>query len=64
MYNNFEISLVVFMLKITTNDAIIYTNLHYNIHIHCPPNIIWKVTDKKKTFEKLLGYLSFQKPRC
>ena len=33
-------------------------------HISCPPNIIWKVTDKKKTFEKHLGYLSFQKPQC
>ena len=27
MYNNFEISLVVFMLNITTNHAITYTNL-------------------------------------
>ena len=26
MYNNFEISLVVFMTNITTNHAIIYTN--------------------------------------
>ena len=33
-------------------------------HINCPPNIIWKVTDKKETFEKLLGYLTFQKPWC
>ena len=29
-YNNLEISLVVFMPKITTNLAINYTNLHYN----------------------------------
>ena len=28
MYNNFEISLVVFMPNITTNHAIIYTNNH------------------------------------
>ena len=27
MYNNFEISLVVFMPNITTNHAITYTNL-------------------------------------
>ena len=28
MYNNFEISLVVFMPNITTNHAITYTNTH------------------------------------
>ena len=28
MYNNFEISLVVFMPNITTNHAITYTNEH------------------------------------
>ena len=27
MYNNFEISLVVFMPNVTTNHAITYTNL-------------------------------------
>ena len=27
MYNNFEISLVVFMPNITTNNAITYTNI-------------------------------------
>ena len=29
-YNNFEISLMVFMPNITTNHAIIYTNYHLN----------------------------------
>ena len=29
MYNNFEISLVIFMPNITTNNAIIYTNSSY-----------------------------------
>ena len=31
MYNNFEISLVVFMPNITTNHAITYTNYHPTI---------------------------------
>ena len=33
MYNNFEISLVVFMPNITTNHAITYTNKTKNILI-------------------------------
>ena len=30
-YNNFEISLVVFMQNITTNHAITYTNIHRSL---------------------------------
>ena len=30
-YNNFEISLVVNMLNITTNHAITYTNFHFSL---------------------------------
>ena len=33
MYNNFEISLVVFMPNITTNHAITYTNLQFMKYI-------------------------------
>ena len=32
MYNNFKMSLMVFMLNITTNHAITYTNL-YNVAV-------------------------------
>ena len=40
MYNNFEISLVVFMTNITTNHAITYTNwlllpMFYNLQQFC-----------------------------
>ena len=31
-YNNFEISLVVFMPNISTNDAITYTNIRWNLY--------------------------------
>ena len=34
-YNNFEISLVVFMPNITTNHAITYTNLWYFAKVAC-----------------------------
>ena len=33
-YNNFEISLVVFMPNITTNHAITYTNLNGSTFLH------------------------------
>ena len=33
MYNNFEISLVIFMPNITTNHAITYTNLLMNLDL-------------------------------
>ena len=39
MYNNFQISLVVFMPNITTNGAITYTNLRHFINNTC--NLIY-----------------------
>ena len=41
MYNNFEISLVVFMPNITTNHAITYTYMAFNSNT-------WKLTSNRK----------------
>ena len=35
MYNNFEISLVVFLPNITANHAITYTNAGYCLSVAC-----------------------------
>ena len=41
-YNNFEISLVVFMPNTTTNHAITYTNYYYYYHSNSSAKLIWK----------------------
>ena len=39
-YNNFEISLVVFMPNTTTNHAITYTNYYYYYHSNSSAKLI------------------------
>ena len=48
-YNNFEISLVVFMPNITTNHAITYTN---NLSANLTRKISWPVSKDNKEFIK------------
>ena len=56
MYNNFEISLVVFMPNITTNHAVTYTNSTYyesETFFNSSPSHIFEF--------KILGFLFFTK---
>ena len=73
MYNNFEISLVVFMPNITTNHAITYTNLPvfrqiqdikaYSLHISFHPLSCFFFNACMHVLRKRFGYFLFEKKR-